>query len=313
MEQKTKIYRFPNATLVQFAGPHGPTGHSLLKNGTKLSEHKTLISDSTFKKLGVWSTRIYESSLGTLELVHSSWSQDLVSYTPILNDPLTEDQSLRELDEETYLKLSPGFRKLYKKKLADPVELRESVDFELIESPIALDEDVLLGREHPTALHRILGPIREQERRKNSYYSYGNDGPRPDLRRVLPLNISSDELMKLISSLAKPTVGDAGYGATITLRDYYASTPQLEISFLASTYTGAMRKQLDKKANGQPYADHRGRMVKDHPKIVGRATVTTGDIWKWWDAIEGNQLSDGEKLEAIQALIRRLWLSETGV
>lgn len=51
MEQKTKIYRFPNATLVQFAGAYGGNAYSLLEDGTKLSELKTLISDSTFKKL----------------------------------------------------------------------------------------------------------------------------------------------------------------------------------------------------------------------------------------------------------------------
>lgn len=313
MVQKTKIYRFPNATLVQFSGSYGPTGHSLLKGGKELEELKTLISDSTFKKLGSWTTRIYEASAGELELVHSTWSQDLVSYIPLEDDPLTEDQSLRELDEETYLKLSPGFQKLYRKKLADPVELRQPVDFELIESPIALTEDALLGKELPTALHGAVEPLRERARRKHSYYSYGDDGPRPDLRRVLPLNIDSEELMHLIFQLSKTVVGASNCGATVTLRDYYASTPQLEISFLASTYTGAMTKRLDKKANGQPYADRRGRMVKDLPKTVGQAIVTTGDIWKWWEAIEGNQLSDGEKLEAIQALIRRLWLSETAV
>lgn len=300
----TTIYRFPNATLIKWAGNFGRDSVSLFEDGVVVSELTDFLSEDVTKSLGRYSYRIHWATAGELELTQITWTQEVVSYLP-----LDESNELRELNEADYEKLSAGFQKLYKKKLSEPTEVRENVEYELREVPFELQENFLTGKEHATKLHAVIQPLRERERKSNSY-GWGRDERPADLRNNLPLDLSSEELLKVIDFVGQTIIRGSGYGATVELSSGYREPSVLKISFFGALYNGELKKILSTKQGGGHYADGRGRMVRDFPRTVGTAVITHQDVTSWWALIGGAKLSDAAKFEALEELAHHLWRVE---
>lgn len=301
MSKLPVIYRFTNATVILWNSLRESSSILLLEDGEELKRADKLLPKDVAERLK-WSTRIYGPSSGELQLVESKWSQELISYIP-----KDGKAGLRRLSEEDYGKLSAGFQKLYEKELAEPVETRTVLRFELQELELELREQFLLGTEFSSELQAQIQPIRDRKRR-NSYGSYGKQEKQAELSRNLPVELSTDELMDLIELFGKKILNGNRYGAVANGRGGGYSGPRyFDISFLAEPYGGKQRKVLDKKQNGQPYKDQRGRMVPDRAPVVGSATVTQTDIAGWWKSVGGDQFSDEGKLEALEALTGRIW------
>lgn len=303
-EKLPVIYRFPNATLVQKIYPGSGNKVAFLDGGKPAAKSKLFSDDfkELVKKLGY---KLFAAVAEDAVLEQSKFSQELVSYIP-------KDESsggLRELTADDYEKLSPAFKAFYESKLAEPVETKSILEHELRTVDYELNEDVLLGKDYLTELHRHIDGIRKQEAaRRRSYYSSSSSEPKLELWRNLPLNLSDDEVFKVVGLLGNriTNTSGGGYGATLSLHEYSHIPSYITVTFFVSTYSGEMRKQLDTKKDGHPYADRRGRMVKDYPKTAGSATLTPGDLALWWGSIGGNSLADAEKFEALNALTRSI-------
>ncbi len=301
MSKLPVIYRFTNATVILWKSLRESSSIILLEDGEELKRADNLLPKDVAERLK-WSTRIYGPSSGELQLVEAKWSQEVISYIP-----KDGKAGLRRLSEEDYGKLSAGFQKLYEKELAEPVETRTALRFKLQEPELELREQFLLGTEFSSELQAMIQPIRDRKRR-NSYGSYGKEEKRAELTRNLPVELSTDELMDLIELFGKKILQGKRYGAIVNGRGGGYSGPRyFDISFLAETYEGKQRKVLDKKKNGLPYKNQRGRMVPDRAPAVGTARVTQTDIAGWWESVGGAQLTDGGKLEALEALTGRIW------
>ena len=292
------IYRFANATVIY--SPRHMGKMTLLEDGVAVAELPDLLSEEVLTALGSYSHKIYAPTQGELELVRSSWTQDTLSYIP-----KDENSELRELDEETYNRISPNFQLRYKRKLADRVETRTPLEYELVSSPYALKGEVLIGREFVSELHSKIVPLRARATRNDSYY-YNRDRLRASLQSNLPLSLTGGEIKVLIDGLGDEVARGKGYSASLH-RYGYSEESDFNVTFYATPYEGAMKKVLDKKQNGQPYADRRGRMVRDLPRAVGQAKITSTDLASWWASVEGNRLSDDAKLEALRTLTNHLW------
>lgn len=295
------IYRFANATLIRWNG-RGSSDVVLFDDGELLSEDSKTLTRETRDKLGRSSYRFHGKSTGELKLIESKWSQELTRYIP-----RNGSSELRDLSEDDYGKLSPGFQKLYEKLLAEPEENRMEVSFELKNlEGVALSEAVVLGREQLTELHGIILPIRDRARRSNSWNSSFQED-RAELARNLPLELSAEELIRIVDNFGAKIRQGTGYRAQVTTDSAYRGPSELRIDFFGEPYEGAMRKVLSTKRDGKPYADRRGRMVKDLPTSVGSAVVKLQELNGWWDSIGGELLSDEEKLETLTELTRHLW------
>lgn len=302
MTTKTaKIYRFPNATLVNLDGI--AKSMVLLEDSAAVPELQGFLSEEASRALGQYSNRIHGATSGELELISSSWTQEVVSYVP-------QDSSsgIRELSEDEYSKLTPGFQRLYTKKLAEPVETRTVIDHELIAVGYELSEAVLTGKEFPSELHRLVTPARIRASRSSYNYGGNRDAVRVSLPQNLPLQLSSDELLTLVDQLSSQAVPSKGWSASVN-RVGFLGNGDLKVTFYEAPYDGSTKKLLDKKKDGHPYADRRGRMVKDLPKIAGTGSVSAADLGSWWTSVAGESLSDSEKLEALKALTKHLWLA----
>lgn len=296
-----KIYRFPNAT-VHYSPRHMGSGIILLDDGAEVAGLPDLLSEEVLKALGSYSHKIYAPTQGEIELLRSESTRATLSYVP--KDAASE---LRELDEETYERLTPSFQIRYKRKFAEPVETRTPVEFELIAVPYELKGEFLTGKEFPTELHAKVTPVRRHERKRSSYGRYyGSDQIPAYLDWNLPLILSADEVLLVVDALGTSILQGVGYSATVNQRGVY-SGGNLEVNFFAKPYEGATKKILDKKRNGGTYADQRGRMVRDLPTAVGKAEITSLHLSSWWESVEGNSLSDEAKLEALRSLTKHLW------
>jgi len=296
MAAKNIIYRFPNATVL-FA-PGNLRSIILLNDGVEVSEHSHALTTEIMEALGTYSYRAHFATEGKLQLVSSSWSREVLSYIP--KDRSSE---LKELDEESYEKISENFKRFYERKLAEPVETRTELEYELVEVPYDLKGEILIGKEFASDLHAKALPIRDREQR-GSYYD--RNRLRASISNNLPLDLTGAEIRKLVDALGNEVAGRNGYSAS--LRQYgYLGDGDFDVTFYEVPYQGAVKKVLDKKQNGQPYADRRGRMVRDMPKSVGQAKITATDLANWWASVEGNKLSDDAKLEALRTLTNHLW------
>lgn len=297
------IYRFTNATVVHWRGSR-PGGDVSVISDAPLAT-STAISKEIQDKLKGYSSgyEFFEASEGDLTLEHSSWSRELISYVPLD----VSNKQLRVLTAEEFEQLTPGFQRLYKKDLSEPIETKTELEFEVKTVDRELKESILMGTEFVSDLHKDVYEIRQRVIAKSlNYYSH-NTGPAPAFDRILPLAITSDELIKLIARAGQKIGSGAGFGATVGIVEPYRSEAHLKISFFAQPYDGSVKKKPDLKRDGKPYADGRGRMVKDLPSVVGTAEITTSELGTWWDSIGGNLLSDEDKQEAIQALTNNLW------
>jgi len=299
---ETIVYRFPNATVVR-VGSGVYSSRMELIDGTD----KVLVKDSSPISGEITGAmhglEFYRSIVGELAIYDVRINQSVARYVPI-----DWKSGLRDLTEEEYNRLTAGFRQLYKKELDEPEELRTEVPHTLVEVDVELSDDLLMGRSFISDLHGQVHKIREAERRSRS--SWGRDEVRPDLSRVLPLTLKDSELISIVGDFGNRLArGDGGHGykAKAVFRTGYREPSRLEISYFATAYRGETRKVLDKKANGKPYADGRGRMVQDLPSQVGSSVVTEGDLADWWRSIQGNSLPDSKKLEALQLFTRHIW------
>lgn len=298
------IYRFTNATVVHWRG-NRPSGEVNVMSGAPLAT-STVISKETQDKLKGYGTgySFFEASEGDLTLVQSTWSRELISYVPYD----TNNKQLRVLTAEEFEQLTPGFKNLYRKDLSEPIETKAELEFEVQTLDLELKESILLGTEFLTDLHRDVVDLRQKAAaRTRSYYYDSKSGPIPSFERTLPLVISNDELIKLVARAGHKISSGKGFGATVGIVEPYREEAYFKVSFFANPYDGSVKRKPDLKRDGKPYADGRGRMVKDFPKVVGIAQITTSELGTWWDSIGGNLLSDEDKQDAIQALTNTLW------
>jgi len=299
-DEKTLVYRFANATLVKFVGMsyHG----AVLTDGTDRAlktEHSPISKEVADKLYGI---QFYGPFVGDLKI-------EQVRTVEAVDRYVARDwkAGLRDLSAEDYEKLSDNFKKLYKKELAEPEEIRTEIDHDTVEIPVELTDAILMGHDFISELHMRVNKIRESSRQSGFY---GNRDPRPELWRAMPLSLSARELTSVIHGLSSRLTGH-GYQARVVFRGGYSHTQDFfDIDYFARPYRGETRKQLDKKQNGQPYADRRGRMVNDYPPVVGSASISEDDIAGWWSSFGGNLLSDGEKLEVLSKFARHLWRFE---
>lgn len=298
------IYRFTNATVLHWRGDR-PTGTVSVIAESPLAT-STIISKDTQERLTGYSRgyAFYEASSGDLTLEESTWSREFISYVPID----AGNKQLRTLPAEEFEKLTPGFQRLYRKELSEPIETKTELEFELQTLDLALKESILLGTEFLTDLHRDVVDLRQKAAARTRSYHYDTkSGPVPSFERTLPLVISNDELIKLVARAGHKIGSGSGFGATVGIVEPYREEAYFKVSFFANPYDGSVKRQPDLKRDGKPYADGRGRMVKDFPKVVGIAQITTSDLGAWWDSIGGNDLTDDAKQEAITALTKSLW------
>lgn len=307
-DRLTVVYRFTNATLVNWAPNINRDSITVLDEQEPLPKLPELLNEEVLRQLGQYYHTVYRKAWGAIELVSITSTQEVVSYLP-----LDATSGLRELQEEDYEKLTPGFQKLYKKKLSEPTMVRTVVEHEIREVPFELQDDVLSGKVFPTKLHELISPIREHIRKRNSSYYNDRDGIHVELRNNLSIQLSDEELLKLISERGPKFTLGKNYGASAEYKSGYRDPSELEITFFTAPYRGETRKIFDKKANGQHYADGRGRLVKDLPSTAGTATISEKDVGLWWYSIGGDVLSEDEKLEALEVFAKSLWLlSERG-
>lgn len=290
------VYSFRNATVLRWNSLRASESVLLLEDGEVLKETKGILSEEAAKGLR-YTTRIYGRANGDLQLVSSQFNREIVSYTP--KDSSSE---LRVLSEDQFNSLSKGFQKLYEKNLAEPVETRTAIRFDFQEVDLDLREQFLFGVEFSSELQALLQPIRAALKGDRE------DAKRAKLERNLPVVIEASELSRLIGKIGERLTTSHGYAARVHVESRYRDPDELKISFLAETHTGKTRKILDKKKNGQPYADQRGRFVQDFPEVVGEARITQNELWSWWKSVESSTLSDTEQLEALTALTRHLWM-----
>ncbi len=291
------VYRFPNATVIRWDG--GTVRNSkLLAGGVEVFEDSSLISEDVKQKLG-FRYSFFGQSDGELNLIRVVETEVVDSYIP-------KKSGLRELSEEEYQQLSPAFQKLYEKRVGKPEEKWEQLPIEVLELEGEISDDLFLGKYFPTELHRVLNTIRERERRvRSSGFGYG-DKERADFERALPLKISDNELVAVLDEhIIQPVRQGKGITAFVTT-GYGLKKEELRLEFFAAPYDGAVKKILDRKANGQPYADRRGHMVKDFPAKVGMAVISQEQLGEWWKSIGGNSLPDDQKLLSLKALAGRL-------
>ena len=298
------IYRFTNATVVHWRGNRPSGDVSVISSDAPLAT-STAISKEIQDKLKGYSSgyEFYEASEGNLTLEQSSWSRELISYVPYD----TNNKQLRVLTAEEFEQLTPGFQRLYKKDLSEPIETKTELEFELKTVDRELKESILMGTEFVSDLHKNLYEIRQRAIARSLNYYSRNTGPAPAFDRILPLTITSDELIKLVADAGHKIGSGTGFGATVGIVEPYRSEAHLKISFFAQPYDGSVKKKLDLKRDGKPYADGRGRMVKDLPSVVGTAEITQRELGEWWVSVDGNLLPDEDKQEAIQALTNTLW------
>lgn len=299
-DEKTLVYRFANATLVKFVGMsyHG----AVLTDGTDkvLKVEDSPISEEVSDKL--YGVSFYGPLVGELKL-------ERVRTVEAVDRYVARDwkSGIRDLSAEDYGKLSDNFKKLYRKELAEPQEIRTEIDHDTVDVPVELTDAILMGHDFLTELHRRVNKIRESARR-GSYY--GNKDPRAELWRAMPLSLSTRELTGVLQELSSRMTG-LGYQARVVFRGGYSQSPDFfDIEYFARPYRGETRKQLATKQNGQPYADRRGRMVNDYPPVVGKASISEDDISGWWSSFGGNSLPDSEKLEVLSKFARHLWRFE---
>lgn len=290
------VYRFPNATVIRC--DRGTVKNSkLLADGVQVFEDKSILSEEVAKRLGYLYT-IYGPSQGELNLIRVVTTEVVDSYIP-------QKSGLLELSEEDYGRLSPAFKKLYEKRVGKPEEKWEQLPIDVLEIEGELTDGLLIGKHFPTDLHRYLNGIREQARRVNSWGS-SNDKERPDFERALPLKLTAKEIVSVLSDhIIQPVRSSPGITAFVNT-GYGIGNDELVLEFFAKRYDGAMKKVLDTKKDGKPYADRRGHMVKDFPDKIGRAAIPSEQLGEWWESIGGNELPDDQKLAALKALAGRL-------
>lgn len=61
--------------------------------------------------------------------------------------------------------------------------------------------------------------------------------------------------------------------AMVSSHTPYRESVHLYVDFFVNDYNGKTRKILERKRNGQPYADSRGRYVPDYPEVIERITI----------------------------------------
>lgn len=298
-----KIYRFANATVLKIQKYNYSGEISLQDNGAKVLE-STVLSEEVLSQLRSNQLRVFAATSEDVFIQRSETSQEVVSYLPV-----DEKSVMRELDAKSFEKLSANFQKMYQRKLAEPVETLSVIEHELQSMSYDLTDEELLGAKPLTVLHGVVNEIRDQAVKKLNRYSYAsNDNkPRARLERVLPIKLQAEELMRTVSKLAYKVIPNRGYAASVKLEDYHHLPLTMNIDFYVNAYQGETRKVLDKKRDGRPYADGRGRFVQDMPATAGRAVISVGELGDWWSSVEGNKLSDEQKLETLTALTRSLW------
>lgn len=300
-DKKITIYRFPNCTILE-----GST-YGYINDSVKLLDEDALLlpakmfSSELQDKLEKRGLKLYEAVTDSPVIQKKTWTQEVTSFVPISNT------KLRELDAEKFEELSPKFKSLYKKKMSAPVEEVEDIPYELINVEYDLSEPVLMGEEYLTDLHKLVVKDREAKRSNNSWSYSRSSEPILSLERNLPLRMKSSEIALAIVNAADKLTVSKGYSANISLSRGFRDEPsRIQVSFYANAYDGSKRKVLETKKDGKPYADRRGRYVKDLPPVVGTASITELELFSWWSSIDGNSLNDDDKLTVLTLFAKKI-------
>lgn len=299
------IYRFPNHTLIKSAS-YGKPGY--LNNKVELHDEGSTValsrdfSEDFKNSIDRESMRLYEAVTDSAVLYHRETSQEVVSFIPVAGNP-----KLKEITAEEFEQLSSGFRRFYEKKLSEPSEVITEIEARVINVNYDLKESVVMGIEPLTELHSIVNNIRAADRKRNSWNYNSNSEPYFSLERNLPLSLSAREVMKVLGEIAQKSLTKKGVTGRLSVTSPYRNEPvEMNISFYEKPYDGSIKKILDRKRDGKPYADRRGRHVPDMPATAGLAHVTEDEISSWWRFITGDNLEDNQKFAVLQAFTQKV-------
>jgi len=295
-----RIIRFPNATLFERRSldASSASGRLQLWDGDREVERDSeLLSDelkSILYRKGWVAFGPAEQPRATVLETY----QDVDHYEPKSSAP----RGLRQLSPQEFEQLTASFRAHYELVREAPREELVELSVRIEDRPMELDPAILEGKRYLNELHNRLANVPSEGgfNRRNSAEAA------VDISNFEAKALNQEQLIHVVWQLYSPvTQGRSQRG--IFVGGFFGGIPSkpdsISIRFFETPYEGAMKKQLDRKKNGQPYADRRGRMVPDYPQEAGKATITRAELWEWWQNVDGNSRSDEEKIQLLKELV----------
>lgn len=297
-----KMWQFENATVVQ---PRiNDKNQTVIGSDGKILNEIQIPGENTEPDSSrINNTSVLEKSVGALTIVTVVEHQkEIEKYVPKNSE---EHPELRHLTVDQYEGLTRDFKNLY---IPEQPETFNNVIEEVVspeQVPYELEWDFLVGKNFTSWLHGIILPCRA--RNSDRYSSSSTITVHPKLENNLPLDLTTSEILVVLESLNRGLKQESKLGALVNITLNHMYVPgEVNIKFFTEVWDKKFKKRLSTKANGRPYADRRGTMVPDYPETAGEAVITMQDIASWWNSINGNNLTDEQKHQALNGFMKQL-------
>lgn len=297
-----RLIRFTNATLFErrslsASGAASKSSLQLWDGDREVERDSQLLSDELRDTLYRKGWILFGAAEQPRATIIETY-QDVDHYEPKSSAP----RGLRKLAPQEFEQLTASFKSHYELVREEPREELVELAVEIEDRAMELDSAILEGKSYLNELHRLIAKV-PRERSSNRWNSAEAS---VNVSNFEPKELSAGQLIHVVWQLYSSVIQGHSHRG-IFVGGFFGGIPSkpdsIPIRFFEEPYEGAMKKQLDKKKNGQPYADRRGRMVPDYPREVGKATITSAELWSWWQSVDGNSRPDEEKLQLLRELV----------
>lgn len=275
MNMKLRAWSFNNGFMLE-PESFAPVGYSEEKGLTfgnvliSPTQNGTLLSEPLILDRGVFYAH---TDFKEIELKAYSEEDVVASYTSSV-------KGLKDIDQETYDSLSSGFKAKYEKVL-EPEKKKVSVEIEVTLKSINTDfkEAVYAGDEWESRLAASWAGASRGGIRRNTVknlYQQSMDG---DKALIFMKELYGVEKKKAKGGQLKQVEADfRNYDPSRSFSIHDRGNSAVEVLYYDKPYHGEVKKQLQRKTNGRPYADRRSINVPDKPDVASKAIIWASDL-----------------------------------
>lgn len=192
-----------------------------------------------------------------------------VKLRPVVETYTSDEEGFKDIDVETYQKLSDNFKKKYRSVSSGLKEVHGDVKLNVTTLDADFDTDVYAG-EKVSELQKLL---------------HGQDyQPTPSLSNLKKVTMSRTVVLEALKALYEQDEGDLSQVKATFKADFVSGFSSkkglegLEVEYFTVPYKGEMKKKYQVKANGRKYADGRHTLVPDYPDVASTVIVREEDV-----------------------------------
>lgn len=205
--------------------------------------------------------------LNTVRFAKIKYERPVEGYESVNGD-------LKNIDEETYEKLTASFKKKYQKVQGEKIAIEKPIRMKPVSYHTPFDMAVYTGEKEHILRSEYRSSLRYDSHwreLREGFHNFETVAASPEIIVAVLIHLYAERAEQGVGKQHRP--GFRSYSGL-----YSEDSSYVTVDYFAEPWDGKHKKQYHRKKNGGTYADGRHDKVPDYPETVSYVHLQTDDL-----------------------------------